>query len=89
MMVDIEKLRALLEVLTEKDIAEFEHEDEVTRIRVVRGARRGRRDTPRTPRCRRLADRGPPRRADRDRAGVGLRGRDEPVRRDVLSLTEP
>jgi acetyl-CoA carboxylase biotin carboxyl carrier protein len=26
-------------VLTEKDIAEFEHEDEATRIRVVRGAR--------------------------------------------------
>jgi acetyl-CoA carboxylase biotin carboxyl carrier protein len=39
MTVDIEKLRALLEVLTEKDIAEFEHEDEATRIRVVRGAR--------------------------------------------------
>jgi acetyl-CoA carboxylase biotin carboxyl carrier protein len=39
MTVDIEKLRALLEVLTEKDIAEFEHEDEAIRIRVVRGAR--------------------------------------------------
>jgi acetyl-CoA carboxylase biotin carboxyl carrier protein len=39
MTVDIEKLRALLDVLTEKDIAEFEHEDDVTRIRVVRGAR--------------------------------------------------
>jgi acetyl-CoA carboxylase biotin carboxyl carrier protein len=39
MTVDIEKLRALLDVLTEKDIAEFEHEDEGTRIRVVRGAR--------------------------------------------------
>jgi acetyl-CoA carboxylase biotin carboxyl carrier protein len=38
MTVDIEKLRALLDVLTEKDIAEFEHEDDVTRIRVVRGA---------------------------------------------------
>jgi acetyl-CoA carboxylase biotin carboxyl carrier protein len=37
MTVDIEKLRALLDVLTEKDIAEFEHEDEATRIRVVRG----------------------------------------------------
>jgi acetyl-CoA carboxylase biotin carboxyl carrier protein len=36
MTVDIEKLRALLDVLTEKDIAEFEHEDEATRIRVVR-----------------------------------------------------
>ncbi len=39
MTVDIEKLRALLDVLTEKDIAEFEHEDDVTRIRVVRGAK--------------------------------------------------
>jgi acetyl-CoA carboxylase biotin carboxyl carrier protein len=39
MTVDIEKLRALLEVLTEKDIAEFEHEDDSTRIRIVRGAR--------------------------------------------------
>src|SRR5438477_3627130 len=37
MTVDIDRLRALLEVLTEKDIAEFEHEDETTRIRVVRG----------------------------------------------------
>ena len=37
--VDIEGLRALLEVLTEKDIAEFEHEDEAVRIRIVRGAR--------------------------------------------------
>src|SRR3984957_949615 len=41
MTVDIEKLRALLDVLTDKDIAEFEHEDEQTRIRVVRGARGG------------------------------------------------
>ena len=39
MTVDIEKLRALLEVLAEKDIAEFEHEQEGTRIRVVRGGR--------------------------------------------------
>ena len=39
MTVDIEKLRALLDVLTEKDIGEFEHEDETTRIRIVRGAR--------------------------------------------------
>jgi acetyl-CoA carboxylase biotin carboxyl carrier protein len=37
MTLDIEKLRALLEVLTEKDIAEFEHEDETTRVRIVRG----------------------------------------------------
>jgi len=41
MTVDIEKLRALLDVLTDKDIAEFEHEDEQTRIRVVRGGRGG------------------------------------------------
>jgi acetyl-CoA carboxylase biotin carboxyl carrier protein len=39
MTVDIEKLRAILDVLTEKDIAEFEHEDETTRIRIVRGVR--------------------------------------------------
>jgi acetyl-CoA carboxylase biotin carboxyl carrier protein len=37
MPVDIDRLRALIEVLTEKDIAEFEHEDESTRIRIVRG----------------------------------------------------
>ncbi len=37
--VDIDKLRALLEVLVEQDISEFEHEDETLRIRVVRGAR--------------------------------------------------
>jgi len=35
--VDIDKLRELLDVLTEKDIAEFEHEDEKTRLRIVRG----------------------------------------------------
>jgi acetyl-CoA carboxylase biotin carboxyl carrier protein len=39
MTVDIDKLRALIDVLTERDIAEFEHEDEVERIRIVRGAR--------------------------------------------------
>jgi acetyl-CoA carboxylase biotin carboxyl carrier protein len=39
MTVDIEKLRALLDVLTEKDISEFEHEDEQTRVRIVRGPR--------------------------------------------------
>jgi acetyl-CoA carboxylase biotin carboxyl carrier protein len=37
MTVDIEKLRALLDVLTEKDVAEFEHEQEGIRIRIVRG----------------------------------------------------
>jgi len=37
--VDIDKLRALFEVLVEQDISEFEHEDETVRIRVVRGVR--------------------------------------------------
>ena len=36
MTVDIEKLRALLDVLTEKDIAEFEHEENGVRLRVAR-----------------------------------------------------
>jgi acetyl-CoA carboxylase biotin carboxyl carrier protein len=37
MTVDIDKLRALLEVLGEKNIAEFEHESEGVRVRIVRG----------------------------------------------------
>ncbi|AKV01457.1 Biotin carboxyl carrier protein of acetyl-CoA carboxylase [Labilithrix luteola] len=37
MTVDIDKLRTLLEVLTEKDVAEFEHESEGVRVRIVRG----------------------------------------------------
>jgi acetyl-CoA carboxylase biotin carboxyl carrier protein len=37
--LDIHQLRALLDLLTEKDIAEFEHEDENVRFRIVRGAR--------------------------------------------------
>ncbi|WP_394848853.1 acetyl-CoA carboxylase biotin carboxyl carrier protein [Pendulispora brunnea] len=37
MTVDIDKLRELLDVLNEKDIAEFEHEDEKVRLRIVRG----------------------------------------------------
>ena len=37
MTVDIEKLRALLSVLTEENVAEFEHEAEGVRVRVVRG----------------------------------------------------
>ena len=36
MTVDIAKLRALLDLLTEKDIAEFEHQDDGTRIHIVR-----------------------------------------------------
>jgi acetyl-CoA carboxylase biotin carboxyl carrier protein len=37
MTVDIEKLRTLLEVLSEQNIAEFEHEAEGVRVRIVRG----------------------------------------------------
>jgi len=37
MDLDLAKVRALLELLTEKDIAEFEHEDESARIKIVRG----------------------------------------------------
>ncbi|MEO7109809.1 MAG: acetyl-CoA carboxylase biotin carboxyl carrier protein [Polyangiaceae bacterium] len=39
MPIDIDKLNALLDVLIERDIHEFEHEDETDRIRVVRGGR--------------------------------------------------
>ena len=34
---DPEKLRSLFDLLIEKDIAEFEHEDEGARVRIVRG----------------------------------------------------
>jgi acetyl-CoA carboxylase biotin carboxyl carrier protein len=37
MTVDIEKLKALLAVLTEENVAEFEHEAEGIRVRIVRG----------------------------------------------------
>jgi acetyl-CoA carboxylase biotin carboxyl carrier protein len=36
MSLDLLKLRALLEVLEEREIAEFEHEDEGEKIRIVR-----------------------------------------------------
>ena len=36
MTVDIDNLRALLGLLSEQDIAEFEHESEGTRVRIVR-----------------------------------------------------
>jgi acetyl-CoA carboxylase biotin carboxyl carrier protein len=36
MTVEIDKLRALLELLAEQDVAEFEHEAEGTRMRIVR-----------------------------------------------------
>ena len=39
MNLDPEKLRSLLDLLSETDIAEFEHEDEAARIKIVRGAR--------------------------------------------------
>lgn len=37
MTVDIDKLRALLVVLGEENVAEFEHESEGVRMRIVRG----------------------------------------------------
>lgn len=37
MTVDIDKLRALLTVLSEENVAEFEHESEGVRVRIVRG----------------------------------------------------
>lgn len=39
MPIDLEKLNALFDVLIERDITEFEHEDEQVRLRIVRGAR--------------------------------------------------
>lgn len=36
MTVDIDKLRALLELLSEQDVAEFEHESEGIRVHIVR-----------------------------------------------------
>jgi len=39
MSLDLDKLRALFDLLAEKDIAEFEHEEEGTRLRVGRGPR--------------------------------------------------
>jgi acetyl-CoA carboxylase biotin carboxyl carrier protein len=39
MSLDLDKLRALFDLLAEKDIAEFEQEEEGTRLRVARGAR--------------------------------------------------
>ncbi|MEO8877856.1 MAG: acetyl-CoA carboxylase biotin carboxyl carrier protein [Polyangiaceae bacterium] len=39
MPIDIEKLNALLDVLIERDIHEFEYEDETDKVRVVRGGR--------------------------------------------------
>ena len=37
MTVDIDNLKALLEVLNKENVAEFEHESEGTRLRIVRG----------------------------------------------------
>jgi acetyl-CoA carboxylase biotin carboxyl carrier protein len=37
--MDMDKLRALFDLLAEKDIAEFEHEEGGTRLRVSRGAK--------------------------------------------------
>ena len=41
MSLDLEKLSALLDLLTLKDIAEFEHEENGVRVRVARGAKGG------------------------------------------------
>ncbi|MBV9946754.1 MAG: acetyl-CoA carboxylase biotin carboxyl carrier protein [Myxococcales bacterium] len=40
MSLDLDQLRALFDLLAEKDIAEFEHEQEGTRLRVARGGTR-------------------------------------------------
>src|SRR5262245_45481023 len=40
MTVDVEQLRALLEVLVEQNVAEFEHESGGVRVRIVRGGGR-------------------------------------------------
>jgi acetyl-CoA carboxylase biotin carboxyl carrier protein len=40
MSLDVDKLRALFDLLAEKDIAEFEHEEAGTRIRIARGSPR-------------------------------------------------
>lgn len=39
MSLDLDKLRALFNLLAEKDVAEFEHEEDGTRLRIARGAR--------------------------------------------------
>jgi biotin carboxyl carrier protein len=39
MSLDLDKLRALFDLLAEKDVAEFEHEQEGVRLRVARGPR--------------------------------------------------
>ena len=39
MNLDLDTLRALAQVLTENDIAEFEHEADGVRVKIVRGAR--------------------------------------------------
>ena len=39
MNLDLDTLRALTELLAEKDIAEFEHEADGVRVKIVRGAR--------------------------------------------------
>ena len=37
--LDLDKLTALLDILVARDIAEFEHETEGVRLKIVRGAR--------------------------------------------------
>jgi acetyl-CoA carboxylase biotin carboxyl carrier protein len=40
MSFDVDKLRALFDLLAEKDISEFEHEEAGTRVRITRGGMR-------------------------------------------------
>lgn len=40
MSLDVDKLRELFDLLAEKDIAEFEHEEAGTRLRITRGGSR-------------------------------------------------
>jgi acetyl-CoA carboxylase biotin carboxyl carrier protein len=39
MSLDLDQLRALFDLLAEKDVAEFEHEEEGRRLRIARGTR--------------------------------------------------
>ena len=87
---DLEKLRALFDLLAEKDIAEFEHEEDGVRVRVVaRRARRARRRVRASPTAHSVAppaacaERRRPRPAPSRRR---LRRRDEPLRRQLLPL---
>ncbi len=49
MSLDVDKLRALFDLLAEKDITEFEHEEEGTRVRVARSTAQSRLTVPPFP----------------------------------------